>query len=71
MHLELKRQILSYTAVVPSLKNYTRFQTKMGKMYAPFLDRNGAIPILFGPAHTNMAYVREVLPHMVKTKMIS
>ena len=35
MHLELKRQIRSYTSVVPSLKNYTRFQTKMGKMYYP------------------------------------
>ena len=35
MHLELKRQIRSYTSVVPSLKNYTRFQTKMDKMYYP------------------------------------
>ena len=42
-----------------------------GQNVYPFLDRNGTIPILFGPTHTNMAYVREVLPHMVKTKMIS
>ena len=42
-----------------------------GQNVYPFLDRNGAIPILFGAAHTYMAYIREVLPHMVKTKMIS
>ena len=42
-----------------------------GQNVYPFLDRNGTILILFGPTHTNMAYVREVLPHMVKTKMIS
>ena len=72
MHLYLKRQICSYTAVVPSrTEKLYPIPDQNGQNVYPFLDRNGAIPILFGEAHTYMAYVREVLPHMVKTKMIS
>ena len=40
-------------------KNYTRFQTKMGKV---FLDQKGPKILPFGAAHTYMAYKREYPP---------
>ena len=41
-----------------SLENYTRFQTKMGKVYTCFQTKTTQNP--FGAAHTDiMAYVRE------------
>ena len=41
------------------LKNYTRFQTKMGKV---FLDQKGPKILPFGAAHTYTAYKREYPP---------
>ena len=41
-----------------SLENYTRFQTKMGKVYSCFQTKTTQNP--FGAAHTDiMAYIRE------------
>ena len=46
-----------------SLKNHTRFQTKMGNLSVyPFLNQRGPKIITFGAAHTYMAYIREYAP---------
>ena len=42
-----------------SLKNYTQFQTRMGKVYTHFQTKTVKKTIPFGPAHTYMAYIRE------------
>ena len=42
-----------------SLKNYTRFQTRMGKVYTHFQTKTVQKTIPFGAAHTYMAYIRE------------
>ena len=42
-----------------SLENHTRFQTKMGNVFARFSDQNGAKTLPFGAAHTVMACIRE------------
>ena len=41
-----------------SLKNYIRFQTKMGKVYTRS-DQNGAKTLPDGAAHTYIAYIRD------------
>ena len=45
-----------------SLENNTRFQPKMGKVFARFSDQNGANTLPFGAAHTVMACIREYPP---------
>ena len=46
-----------------SLRNQTRFQTKMGKVSLyPFSDQNGAKTLADGVAHTYGAYIREYPP---------
>ena len=50
-----------------SLKNHTRFQTKLAKqiLYL-FSDQNAAKLLRFGAAHTYMTYIKDYLPgHMV------
>ena len=42
-------------------KNHNQFQTKMGKIYTQFSDRNSAKTLPFGAAHAYMAYIREYL----------
>ena len=44
-HLELKRQIRSYTPVVSFLKNHTRLQTKISRVYPRFRTKTEHIPI--------------------------
>ena len=58
IHLELKRHTHSCTPV----ENYTRIQTKTGKVYTLVSDQNGAKTIPFKAAYTYMANVRENLP---------
>ena len=50
-----------------SLKNYTRLQTKIGKVRLHlFSDQNAAKRLPFRAAHTYMACIREYPPgHMV------
>ena len=45
-----------------SLKNHTRFQTKMGKVYDPFSDQNGTKTPPDGAVHTYITYIREYFP---------
>ena len=45
-----------------SLKNHTRFQTKIGKVYTRFSDQNSAKTLSDGAAHTYIAYIREYPP---------
>ena len=45
-----------------SLKNQTRFQTKVGKVVYPFSDQNRANTLPDGAAHTYIAYKREYPP---------
>ena len=42
-----------------SLEKHTLFQTKMGKMYTRFHTKTAQKPLLFGAAHTHMAFLRE------------
>ena len=57
IHLELKRQILIYTLVVPSRK--PRLIPDQNKQnLCTFSDQNGGKTIPFGEAHTYMAYIR-------------
>ena len=44
------------------IENYSRFQTKMGKVYTSFQTKTAQKTILFGAAHTYMAYIRKC-PH--------
>ena len=39
------------------IENYSRFQTKMGKVYTSFQTKTAQKTILFGAAHTYMAYM--------------
>ena len=45
-----------------SLKNHTRFQTKMDKVYTHFQTKMAQKTLPFGAAHTYTAYVREYFP---------
>ena len=45
-----------------SLEKHTRFQTKMGKMYTRFQTKTAQKTLLFGAAHTYMAFLREAPP---------
>ena len=45
IHLELKRQIRLYTPVVSFLKNHTRLQTKMSRVFTSFRTERGNIRI--------------------------
>ena len=45
-----------------SLENYTRFQTKMCKIYTRFPDRNDAKTLPFGAAHTYYLALYEGVP---------
>ena len=45
-----------------SLKNHTRFQTKMDKVYTHFQTKMAQKSLPFGAAHTYTAYVREYFP---------
>ena len=45
-----------------SLKNHTRFQTKMGKVVYPFSDQNRAKTLPDGAADSYIAYEREYPP---------
>ena len=45
-----------------SLKNHTRFQTKMGKVVYPFSDQTRAKTLPDGAAHSYIAYKREYPP---------
>ena len=48
-----------------SLKNHTRFQTKMDKVYTHFQTKMAQKTLPFGAAHTYTAYVTKgVLPHL-------
>ena len=62
-HLELKRQIRSYTPYFP-LK--PPFSDQNGQSIYPFSDQNGAKTLPFGAAHTYMAYIREYRPTRTK-----
>ena len=42
------------------IENYSRFQTKMGKVYTSFQTKTAQKTILFGAAHTYMAYIRKL-----------
>ena len=44
IHLELKREIRSYTPVDSFLKNHTRLQAKMSRVYTRFRTERGNIP---------------------------
>ena len=45
-----------------SLKNHTRFQTKMGKVYTCFQTKKAPKTPPCGAAHTYMAYIRKYPP---------
>ena len=45
-----------------SLKNHTRFQTKMAKVYTRFPDQNGAKTLPDRATHAYIAYIRDSPP---------
>ena len=55
IHLGFKRQVCSYTPVVSS-KNYTRFQTKMGKSIPVFRPKRPKIHTLCGGTNLHGLY---------------
>ena len=58
-YLKLKREIRSYTPVVPT-KTIPDSRPKWAKcIQYPFPDQNGAKTLPDGAANTNMAYIRE------------
>ena len=52
----------SFAPIVPS-KTFTRFQTKMGKVYTRFQTWTAQKTLPFGAAHTYMAYIRIAPSH--------
>ena len=58
-HISLSFFLISWSEMLNTFENHTRFQTKIGKHGILVFRQTGAKTLPFGAAHTYMACIRE------------